>query len=98
MELLLITQARAPAIAPGFTVALPAGGQRWAWWNPVWTESESVWECGLGEGHSRLLMLTFKVFYNAGQILLDKRDHSYIDMVLLSNHHAHISGLGNMSE
>lgn len=38
MELLLITQARAPAIAPGFTVALPAGGQRWARWNPAVAE------------------------------------------------------------
>lgn len=98
MELLLITQARAPAIAPGFTVALPAGGQRWARWNPAVAESEPVWECGVGEGCFRQLMLTFKMFYNAGQILLDERDHSYINMALLSSHHAYISGLGNMSK
>lgn len=98
MELLLITQAQAPAIAPGFTVALPAGGQRWARWNPAVTGSEPVWECGVGEGRFHSLMLTFKVFYNAGQILLDEGDHSYIDMALLSSHHAYIPVLGNMSK
>lgn len=73
MELLLITLTRAPAIAPGFTVALPAGGQRWARWNPAVTESESIWECGVGERRS-CLVLAFKVLYNAGEILQDERD------------------------
>jgi len=63
MELLLITQAQAPAIAPGFTVALPAGGQRWARWNPAVTQSKPVWECGVvGEGRFHSLMLPFNVF------------------------------------
>lgn len=74
MELLLITPARAPAIAPGFTVALPAGGQRWARWNLAVTESESVWECGVEGRRTCLLVLAFKVLYNAGEILRDERD------------------------